>query len=307
MDCNGIERLALLEEGWDRWEWRGHSCNYISGGKSNTGPIVVLVHGFGAHSYHWRYTIPLLARRGFRVYALCMLGYGWSPKASEEYCMELWGQQVIDFSQEVAGASKEDPAVVAGNSIGALAALFAASTAPEQCRGLCLINAAGNFDPSPPAEAASNQEATEGEEGGPMQRVKELFGRLVSTGIFFFTKGRIKQILKQVYHHDVDEELVKSIDMAAEDDGALEAFYQISLAGSRTKAKPRQLLADFGGPVMLLWGEKDPWMTPSKASRIMELKPGALYKPILAGHCPQDDAPVIANETLADWVDSVAK
>ena len=47
-------------------------------------------------------------------------------------------------------------------------------------------------------------------------------------------------------------------------------------------------------------------MTPSKASRIMELKPTAFYKPVLAGHCPQDDAPVEANEALADWVCSLS-
>ena len=93
-DNKGIERLVLREEGWERWAWRGHDCHYISAGTNNDGPIVVLVHGFGAHSYHWRYTIPMLTRRGFRVYALCMLGYGWSTKADTEYCMELWGQQV---------------------------------------------------------------------------------------------------------------------------------------------------------------------------------------------------------------------
>lgn len=93
LDAQGRERVTLQAEGWRRWEWRGHACNYIAAGEANTGPIVVLVHGFGAHSYHWRYTIPALARKGFRVYALCMLGYGWSPKVEAEFSMELWGQQ----------------------------------------------------------------------------------------------------------------------------------------------------------------------------------------------------------------------
>ena len=52
-------------------------------------------------------------RTGFRVYALCMLGYGWSPKVEEPYSMEFWGQQVIDFAAEVAGACESDKAVVA--------------------------------------------------------------------------------------------------------------------------------------------------------------------------------------------------
>lgn len=46
-------------------------------------------------------------------------------------------------------------------------------------------------------------------------------------------------------------------------------------------------------------------MTTTKAARIMELRPDALYKPVLAGHCPQDDAPVEANEALAEWAMSL--
>ena len=50
-DSAGIERLALIEDGWKFWKWRGHSIHYIEEGSS--GPPIVLVHGFGAHSYHW--------------------------------------------------------------------------------------------------------------------------------------------------------------------------------------------------------------------------------------------------------------
>ena len=90
LDPRGVERVTLQTEGWSTWTWKGHACNYISAGSTNEGPIVVLVHGFGAHSYHWRYTIPALARRGFRVYALCMLGYGWSPKVEAPYSCLLY-------------------------------------------------------------------------------------------------------------------------------------------------------------------------------------------------------------------------
>lgn len=318
-DANGVERLALQTDGWSFWEWRGHMCNYISAGEDNDGPIVVLVHGFGAHSYHWRYTVPALARQGFRVYALCMLGYGWSPKVEEPYSMEFWGQQVIDFTRDVAKASPSDKAVVAGNSIGALAALYAASTAPEQTRGLCLVNSAGNFEEGakPGPEKATLAQKAVGQTKGPdgirdptdpnpppytaLERAQEAFGRLVATGIFYFTKVRIKTILEQVYEYPVDDELVRSIALAAEDPGAIGTFYQLSLAGGRTQITAGELLEKFTGPIMLLWGEKDPWMTPSKAARIMEIKPDAHYAPVVAGHCPHDDAPVECSAKLADW------
>lgn len=320
-DDNGVERLALQTDGWSFWEWRGHRCNYISAGETNDGPIVVLVHGFGAHSYHWRYTVPALARRGFRVYALCMLGYGWSPKVEEPYSMEYWGSQVIDFAAQVAGASESDRAVVAGNSIGALAALYAASRAPNQTRGLCLVNSAGNFAegaaPGPEkktlAQRAVGQTAPtirDPTDPNPppytlAERVQESFGRLVATGIFYFTKVRIKSILQQVYEYEVDDELARSIAMAAEDPGAIGTFYQLSLAGGRTKVAAGELLEKYEGPLMLLWGEKDPWMTPTKAERIMEIKPDAYYAPVVAGHCPHDDAPTECSAKLADWAEAL--
>jgi pimeloyl-ACP methyl ester carboxylesterase len=41
----------------------------------------MLVHGYGASAYHWRYTLPALAAAGYRVAAVCLLGFGWSEKA----------------------------------------------------------------------------------------------------------------------------------------------------------------------------------------------------------------------------------
>ena len=133
------------------------------------------------------------------------------------------------------------------------------------------------------------------------EKVQESFGRFVATGIFYFTKVRIKSILSQVYEFEVDEDLVRSIELAAEDPGAIGTFYQLSLAGGRTQVAAGDLLEQYKGPLMLLWGETDPWMTPSKAERIMEMKPDAFYAPVLAGHCPHDDAPVECSAKLSDW------
>ena len=320
LDDVGIERIKLQKDGWETYKYQNEfDCNYISAGKENTGPIVVLVHGFGAHSYHWRYQIPYLAKKGYRVYALCMLGYGWSSKASQEkYCMEYWGEQVSDFVRTIAKATETDKAFIAGNSIGALAALYAASKgAPERTKGLCLVNSAGNFEPNaaPGPEkktmaqkaVGTAQDMEEAEENNTLQgKLRVAFGKLAAYGIFYFTKIRIKTILNQVYDNDVDEDLVRSIAMAAEDPEARETFYAISLAGSRTQVKPRDLLENLNAPLMLLWGENDPWMTPTKAERIMEIKPSATYSPVPAGHCPQDDNPADSNIAFVEWVETVA-
>ena len=138
------------------------------------------------------------------------------------------------------------------------------------------------------------------------ERAQESFGKLVSTAIFFFTKVRIKSILQQVYESEPDADLARSIELAAEDPGAIDTFYQLSLAGGRTKITAGDLLEKYQGPLMLLWGEKDPWMTPTKAERIMEIKPEAYYAPVVAGHCPHDDAPVECSAKLGDWAEGLA-
>ena len=78
----------------------------------------------------------------------------------------------------------------------------------------------------------------------------------MSTAIFYFTKVRIKSILQQVYESEPDADLVRRIELAAEDPGAIDTFYQLSLAGGRTKITAGDLLEKYQGPLMLLWGRR---------------------------------------------------
>lgn len=56
--------------------------------------MVLLVHGFGASVYHWRYNVPELAK-SCRVYALDCLGFGWSEKPVVQYDgYSLWSDQI---------------------------------------------------------------------------------------------------------------------------------------------------------------------------------------------------------------------
>ncbi|CAN0563736.1 unnamed protein product, partial [Laminaria digitata] len=61
-------------------------------------PALVLIHGFGASVYHWRYNIPALVDAGYRVLALDLLGFGLSDKPIVEYSAETWRDQVCVLS-----------------------------------------------------------------------------------------------------------------------------------------------------------------------------------------------------------------
>ena len=160
-DYNTQDKLPWLENGYQTWKWNNYSINYVALGNENADgdskEPLLLIHGFGASAYHWRYNIPYLARK-YRVYAIDLLGFGLSDKPIIEYNADIWRDQVLSFIEEVVktGGRKDGPGsgpcVVAGNSLGGYAALSAAA-APgarekDLISGCILLNAAGRFKPS---------------------------------------------------------------------------------------------------------------------------------------------------------------
>lgn len=38
--------------GWNYYDWEGRKVHYVQAGPDGA-PVVILVHGYGASSYHW--------------------------------------------------------------------------------------------------------------------------------------------------------------------------------------------------------------------------------------------------------------
>lgn len=96
------------------WQWRGQSIYYVRAGeRSSQHPPLLLVHGFGASTDHWRKNIAELCN-DFEVWAIDLLGFGRSAKPNWQYSGDLWRDQLYEFITEVIGR----PAVLAGNSLG---------------------------------------------------------------------------------------------------------------------------------------------------------------------------------------------
>eukprot|EP00271_Cylindrocystis_brebissonii_P004039 TRINITY_DN153_c0_g1_i3.p1 TRINITY_DN153_c0_g1~~TRINITY_DN153_c0_g1_i3.p1 ORF type:complete len:434 (+),score=47.48 TRINITY_DN153_c0_g1_i3:163-1464(+) len=316
IDANGVERLLYQEKGYTSWEWQGHKINYVSAGQESK-PAILLVHGFGASVYHWRYNIPALSKK-FRVYAIDLLGFGWSDKAIVPYNAGLWREQLSDFLREIV----KKPAVLVGNSVGGYAVLNTAVAFPELVTGLVLVNAAGSFDqPSEPGVAVAPLAADTpalGPRGGARELLKRLVDplkraaqRVVLQLTFLQAKqpARIRQVLRSVYPDstNVDDALVESIVKPSQDPNASEVYYRLTsqVLLDRASSSLTALLANLQVPMLLLWGELDPWMTPSKAAKISALYPSATYKGLRAGHCPHDEAPEAVNAALEEWVSNL--
>uniref|UniRef100_A0A2P2KRL2 Uncharacterized protein MANES_02G095700 n=1 Tax=Rhizophora mucronata TaxID=61149 RepID=A0A2P2KRL2_RHIMU len=185
----GVERLPFKPDGYNYWTWRGHKIHYVVQGE---GFPIVLIHGFGASAFHWRYNIPELAKR-YKVYALDLLGFGWSEKAIIEYDATVWRDQVVDFLKEIV----KEPAVLVGNSLGGFTALVAAVGSQKQVVGVALLNSAGQFG-NPNGEINRSEDSTL--QKFILKPLKEIFQRVVLGFLFWQAKqpARIESVLKSV-------------------------------------------------------------------------------------------------------------
>ena len=324
------EGVAFRPEGWDFWEWdagpaRGGKVrvHFLAMGPAD-GPPVILCHGFGASGYHWRYNLPALARAGFRVYAPCLVGFGWSEKAPDaDYSKgTLWAEQLAAFAEEVAGARRDGGdsrrPVLAGNSLGGYSALRAASRYPDLFRGVCLLNSAGRFEDeldwstgtrAGPAAAASLWAPVRRRLGGAVLRAGLL-------GAFAVARqpASIRNTLEKVYVSGIDDDLVDSIVLPTADPASPEVFCRVlqanGLGSDNPLSEQRKLTLDpmlrtlrhRGLPLLLLWGTEDPWIRESKLERIRKTYPEAEKVLVQGGHCPHDDKPHEVNAALVEWL-----
>ncbi|MEL6159185.1 MAG: alpha/beta fold hydrolase [Cyanobacteria bacterium J06623_5] len=282
------------------WPWRGYRVHYTCAGKAAGDrfpdrPPLVLIHGFGASTDHWRKNVAGL-QADFEVYALDLIGFGRSSKPSGGYSPQLWRDQIADFIAEIV----RRPAVVAGNSIGGYSSLYIGATRPEQVAGVCMLNGVGSF-----------QEQQTDADPNPF---KKAIGELIKTIIlsplpswvvfqFVRKKSYIRKTLEQVYVNktEVTEQLVEDVYRPATDPEAPAAF--AALFKAERGEYVDVLLAEMTCPLLLIWGDADPWMDTYSRGALFQKHYAAIEEHhINAGHCPHDDAPAEVNELLRDWV-----
>ena len=276
------------------WTWQDHTIRYTVQGQ---GKPVLLIHGFGASIGHWKKNIPVLAEKGYRVFAIDLLGFGGSDKPALDYTLELWQEQLAAFWQ----AHINEPTIFVGNSIGGLLSLMMLADYPELSAGGILLNCAGGLNHRPD------------ELNLPLRLVMGGFTKLVSSplvGEFIFNrirqKSRIRQTLYQVYcdREAVTEQLVEMLYQPSADSGAQKVFASVLTAPAGPH--PASLLPKIQQPLLVLWGENDPW-TPIAGSTLYQEKAKSddkteFYPISQAGHCPHDEKPEMVNSLMLDWL-----
>ena len=294
------------------WDWNGLSIGWTQMGAMTAptdAPVaVLLIHGFGANSQHWRFNQPVLAQAA-PTYAIDLLGFGESdqPRArlkdepeqdgSVHYGFDLWGQQVADFCREVI----DRPVLLVGNSIGGVVALRAAQLLNEQCRGVALIDCAQRL-------MDDKQLATQ---PAWMAWIRPLLKAMVrqrwlSTALFrnAARPAVIRSVLKQAYPSgaNIDDALVNLLYQPTQRDGAAEAFRGfINLFDDHLAP---DLMNNLSVPVHLIWGEKDPWEPLAEAQRWADSLSCIQSIAVIsgAGHCPHDEMHLQTNKELTQFI-----
>ena len=279
------------------WSYAGHPVHAIAAAPAEPeGPAILLVHGFGASTDHWRHNIPVLAQR-HEVHAIDLLGFGRSAKPAElAYGGPLWRDQLAAYVSESIGR----PTVLVGNSLGGFSALAAGAALGDQAAGVVLLNAAGPF--------SDEQAPPKG--WGAITR-QTIAGALLKSPVLqrlLFENLRrpatIRRTLNQVYvdKTNVDEALVEAIRRPSLDPGAFGVFRTVF---DIPRGQPLdELFAQLTCPLLLLWGIRDPWINAvGRRAAFQRHAPAGTREVVLeAGHCPHDEVPDQVNAALLDWI-----
>ncbi|HIK37454.1 MAG: alpha/beta fold hydrolase [Geminocystis sp.] len=275
------------------WQWRGQNVYYVRGGEENRSkphPPLLLVHGFGASTDHWRKNIHQL-KEDFEVWAIDLLGFGRSAKPAWDYNGQLWQEQLSDFITQLI----QRPTVVAGNSLGGYACLCVGANHPDKVAGVILLNSAGPFTDTTPQKPGLRQKITSWIFANPLVTYL-LFQRLRN-------KNNIRKTLEKIYFDTsaITDQLVEDIYRPSCDKGAFHVF--ASVFKNPQGEKVDQLLKKLKSPLLVIWGDEDPWMkVQQRASLFRKYYPQLTEYHLQAGHCPHDEAPEKVNSLIKTWI-----
>ena len=287
-----------------RWHWQGHHCHWRVLGQRDR-PALVLLHGFGAASGHWRHNVAELAAAGWCVYAIDLVGFGASSQPAHRRHRpldnRLWARQVQGFLEQVV----QGPAVLVGNSLGSLVAVTCAVFFP---RWVVAVVAAPLPDPTLVMPMAARRRPWRRR---LQRRLVVLLCQLLPLELLVPLIARTPLLdlgLRSAYGtpEPVDRELRRLVARPAlrpQAPRALRAM-SIGMALRPRAATAAPLLQRMRQPLLVLWGSHDRLVPPAISARLGQHKPDLNLQLLpRLGHCPHDERPALFNQALLQWLE----
>jgi len=248
--------------------------------EAGSGPVVVMIHGFGASSDSWLSVMPSVAR-SHRVIAVDLKGFGWTSRPAGDYSPAAQALLVWHLLDKL-GAT--DVAIV-GHSWGSSVALTMAVTQPERVRRVALYDAYV-YDEQVPSFFRWAEKSGLGE---------ILFG--------LYYKERFEDRAPLAYKDErwVTQARLDQIEDELDRPGTVAA----ALAASRKHqfGALHTALRTFTRPVLLLWGEDDE-VTPLRFGQRLagELANAELEVYPRCGHLPMVEAHAASTRDLVSFL-----
>lgn len=119
---------------------------------SDSGPVVLLLHGFLEHAHAWDFVAPRLAAAGYHVVALDFRGHGDSERvgAGGYYHFADYSADLAFIVRALGGR-----AALVGHSMGGSASLIYAGTEPDRVSALVAVDSLG--PPDMPVDSAPDR------------------------------------------------------------------------------------------------------------------------------------------------------
>lgn len=252
----------------------GVRIHYQEAGDEDAPPII-LIHGFISSNLVWNEVILPLARKGFRVIAPDLPGYGYSDKPAD-------GRYTID-SQAYAVSGLMDrlgieKATIVGASYGGAVAATMALDYPERVTNLVLVGAVTNDQPR-----------------------KKLLLRLagvpvlgdIATPLFLGSRWILRKRTEEVYRrlgYPVDERKLAARHHLLETANTHRAMIRTVRRWKADRISREASL--IRQPTLLVWGEEDTHIPVSDAFRLRDAIPNArLIVFRRCGHLPPTESP----------------
>lgn len=243
--------------------------------RAGSGPAMVLVHGLLAHSFSWRFALPLLARER-EVFALDMAGCGFSDVDPGLDCtLAGAANRLVRFMDAVGIRSCE----LIGSSYGGATSLMLATQQPQRLRSLTLVSPANPWSRIGRKRLALLNVSALGS-------LFPAFARSIHPVTGYF--------LRRMYGdpRKVTRETVEGYTRPLRRPGVLEHGVKIAQAWRKSMDELEQALpAAVGVPTLLIWGSKDRLVDRASAEILKQRLHAKLTIMHGAGHLPYEECP----------------
>ena len=255
------------------------------GSKKGT-PPVILIHGFDSSGLEYRRLGPKLAAKGIDVYAVDILGWGFTQyDGVTSFSAASKVKALESFVETMFG--KDTPFCIAGASLGGAAAIELAAVKQDVCAGVVLIDAQGFVDGV-----------------GPMQMLPKPLAKL---GVGVLKSIPLRNSANQMSYFDKEKFATEEAQVIGRlhclRDGWDDAMVSFMQSGGFTPSAKVPLIKS---PSLILWGRQDGILEGKEyANKFVQTMPNARLQWIEeCGHVPHLEQPEVTAEAIATFLES---